>query len=102
MDEKNLKNKDDTSFITDIKVEEPSEMNKEENDNKNSLSYTLYGWGDGESYGLGTGNNLCKNGIRPIDLKVNYNTNKYCRPRRVALQIKTIQAGRGFSLLLAE
>ncbi len=65
-------------------------------------SYTLYGWGDGESYGLGTGNNLCKNTIRPIDLKVNYNTNKYCRPRRVALQIKTIQAGRGFSLLLTQ
>jgi len=104
VDEKDINSKDNSSFITDIKVEEPSQMNKEENEIKDSShnSYTLYGWGDGESYSLGTGNNLCKNTIRPIDLKVNYNTNKYCRPRRVALQIKAIQAGRGFSLLLTQ
>jgi alpha-tubulin suppressor-like RCC1 family protein len=69
-------------------------------DSSDSQQYILYGWGDGESYNLGTGSNTCKNILKSIDFKIF--VNKFCRPRRVSMQIKTVKAGNGFTLLLTK
>jgi len=84
-----------------FKLKSQTENNTKDSKPKLSTS-VLYGWGDGESYGLGTGYNISKNLIKRIDLRVNYAANKFFRPRRVSMQIKTVEAGKGFTLLLTK
>ncbi|ORX43387.1 RCC1/BLIP-II protein [Piromyces finnis] len=85
-----VNNKHETTTNNKIYIEDVSD----------SLQYILYGWGDGESYNLGTGSNTCKNILKSIDFKIF--VNKYCRPRKVAIQLKSVEAGNGFTLLLTK